>query len=386
MMFEIDLYNEEVLKAFYEKKNQEKLVHLQRASRGELMRAFLIRLENGEFDRDLSDLAKIFDFDGTVDNLKKVIKKAGADKFRPLQDFIQERTNKPMDNVIWLLALFIDFEPRPYDRWRELRQLANEENEESKVISIKGNNDHKHSVGESSITDIEESSEGTINKISDNRSQKQHLNNMNNDISEESGSQSSKNDIIETYESSKERPDILKDEPSKMVDLEFSNSAGTHKLPDVDKVSDQHENPIKKLSSSFLRVSKRKLLLGGSSIVTCIILAFLFPPSDKDCMCWNGIRYIQVDCQDKTQRYDVIGLNKEKLENFKRITKIDTLKEEDIGNIWYSKIDNEYEYFTGPGRHPVQRDRSLKALTKRIWNNQINVNAENKQYGIMQKQ
>jgi hypothetical protein len=392
MMFEIDRYNREVLEAFQEIKDQEKLAMLQRATRANLMKECIRRLDKGELDRDLADLTKIFGSDGTRENLRKAIRKAGSDRFRPVQDFFQKRTSKPTDNITTLLAIFIDFEPRPYDYWRELRQVVNEEAEKDKDILTKENSDDHDSVVESNTTYLEGSSEGLTNEIIDNHVQKQHLNGADIDkaykeppISAENEFQSSKVDG-----SIDETSDILKDEPSESVDLGLANSKGTDHLSDPNKRTNQQENQIKKFGVSFLKTGKkRNFLLGGAGILTCATLAMLISDPDKDCMCWNGEQYIQVSCQDKTQRYQVIGLDQNKLDNFQKIMKLDTVRLEDIDHIWYSKIDNEYEFFTAPGRHPIAQTRSLKATTKYIWETKINGRSDNNQnsrLGIMDKQ
>src|SRR5690606_39627916 len=86
-----------------------------------------------------------------------------------------------------------------------------------------------------------------------------------------------------------------------------------------------------------------------------LLITWYIAAIPEECMCWNGEKYIPVDCQDKTQPYQVIGLDQDKLEHFRKITKPDTLGIKDIGNIWYSKMDNEVEFFTVQGDHPVQQ-------------------------------
>ncbi|MCW8310180.1 hypothetical protein K7A41_02970 [Sphingobacterium sp. InxBP1] len=302
MMFEIDLYNEEVLRAFHEKKGQETLIHLQRATRADLMKECLLRLENGELKNDMPVLAKIFNCEGNVESIKTAIKKATADKFRPIQDFIREKTNKPTDNIIALLAIFIDYQPRPFEQWRENRR-AKSEGEEVVILE--------------------------------------------------------ENDTAEVREETTS--------PASALNISINNPQ----------------------NASLPKKKKRELLFGGIGVLTIILLItwyiLAFP---EECMCWNGENYVQVDCQDKTQPYPVIGLNRDKLEHFRKITKPDTLGIKDIGNIWYSKIDNEVEFFTGPGRHPVMQHKSLKAVTKHIWDTYVNIKPDSNQdiqFGIIHR-
>ncbi|QRY57293.1 hypothetical protein [Sphingobacterium siyangense] len=324
MMFEIDLYNREVLRAFQEKKDQEKLTHLQRASRADLMKECLRRLEKGELDSDLPDLTTIFESDGTLENLKTAIKKAGSDRFRPVQDFIQQRTSKPTDNIIILLAIFIDFEPRPFEYWRNIHRTKNNE----------------------------EKGENTSDKEETGSVIEEHL---------------TKESIIIP---NSEGPNMLPHPPINLQKKEQSTINGFVNIP----------RP--KMNNKNILIGVISLLIVIFSIVSYL---WIFP---DDCMCWNGVNYVKVDCQDKTQRYQVIGLNRDKLNNFKKIENLDTIKLEDIDHIWYSKIDNEYEFFTEPGRHPASPSRSLKATTKYIWETQIKKKSDNNpngQLGIVGK-
>ncbi|WP_343564135.1 hypothetical protein [Sphingobacterium sp.] len=318
MMFEIDLYNEEVLSAFHEKKGQGTLIHLQRATRADLMKECLMRLENGELKNDIPVLAKIFNCEGNVESLKTAIKKATADKFRPIQDFIREKTNKPTDNIIALLAIFIDYKPRPFERWREI---------------------HRTKSGGEEVAIPEEI--GIVEVI------------------EENGDSQESKTKIEHFE-----------------ETNFPGSAPNISINNPQNVS-------------WPKKKKGKLLLGGISVVTIVLLiTWYIVAFPEECMCWNGENYIQVDCQDKTQPYPIIGLNNDKLEHFRKITKPDTLGIKDIGNIWYSKIDNEVEFFTGPGRHPVMQHKSLKAVTKHIWDTYVNKKPDSNQqiqFGIIHR-
>ena len=127
----------------------------------------------------------------------------------------------------------------------------------------------------------------------------------------------------------------------------------------------------------------------GVALLVLAILTTVHFLTPEECMCWNGEKYIEVDCQSKTQSYQVIGLDKNKLEGFVKITRPDTLGPKDVGRVWYSKINHEVEFFTGPGYHPTEFGRSLKAATMRILDSYAGTKAkddQNKKYGIMQKQ
>lgn len=100
--------------------------------------------------------------------------------------------------------------------------------------------------------------------------------------------------------------------------------------------------------------------------------------TSRQCMIWQKECYVAVDCEDNKASRRPIGLNREILENFKKITKADTLHAGHAGKVWYSKIDNKVEFFTtiGLGFHPVRNERSLKVATPGILEKHAGVNAD----------
>ncbi|MBV7532846.1 hypothetical protein [Chitinophaga sp. sic0106] len=85
----------------------------------------------------------------------------------------------------------------------------------------------------------------------------------------------------------------------------------------------------------------------------------------ESCMYWAGDHYIQVSCNQTFHDTLVIGLDSFKLKNFKKITQPDTITLNAVGNVWYSKKDNNIEFFTAPGYHPIQQ-RRLKPISEYI--------------------
>lgn len=99
------------------------------------------------------------------------------------------------------------------------------------------------------------------------------------------------------------------------------------------------------------------LLLGA----VCVYFVQSQKPS---CMYWNGSQFEVIDCQSQIPGKRIWSLDKNQLENFKRITRIDTLSYKDIGSVWYTKITaDSIEYFTDGGTHPTHQ-KHLKPITK----------------------
>ncbi|KGE13621.1 hypothetical protein [Sphingobacterium deserti] len=366
-MFEIDLYLKAVLTAFYQRRDRNELVELQRATRGKLMKEFLQRLENGQLDSELYDLNNIFGYTGDRDDLRKEIKKAGADKFRPLQDFIRQKTSSPADSVIKLLAIFIDFEPRPFEKWIEIKRA---ENEKIKVEEVKSDDQNDDTP-----------SGGDITNITDNGGQK-HI-----DVEKDPSLENTQitaapgkgNGTVTVGGDQKDEEDLQAEERNKTVDkANVTADNGKKERPvqggssvageDIPKPKDPETGDINLLDKENRFTKKRKVAIGILSTVIVISLGGLIYPK-KNCMCWNGEEFVAVYCHTKQQRYQVIGLDEDKLESFRKITQPDTLGLKDVGHVWYSKIDNEVEFFTQPGLHPIKVDRSLKIATEHIIEN-----------------
>ena len=371
-MFEIDLYLKAVLTAFYEKRDQGELVHLQRASRGDLMKEFVRRLESGQLDSELPDLMRIFDCAGDKDTLKKEVKKADSGKFRPLQDFIQEKTNKPTDNVVKLLAIFIDFEPRPFEKWIEIKRAENEKIKVEEVKSDDQNDDTLSGEDVTNVTDYGGQKHTDLEKDS------------NQENNQPSAGPSKENETItiegerkDGQDSQSEKSNTLTDETSVVEDIvKKGEPVKVGLLGGEDIAEPVAKRPADGSIRSFYKDNKHIIRFSTAASIIAAIFFTLYSLTPEDCMCWNGKEYVAVDCQDKMQRHQVIGLDKDKLAFFRKITQPDTLGLKDVGHVWYSKIDNEVEFFTGAGKHPVHNGRSLKAATRYMLETRAGKNAE----------
>src|SRR5690606_15722919 len=108
---------DEVINAYREKSGKHLLpIELERASPTQLMNYCLTRLYRGELTEDLSTLNWIFNPHNTYPDLETGIKKFGANGFKSLQNFMVGKTAKPREQIVKLLAVLIDFQPRPYDK------------------------------------------------------------------------------------------------------------------------------------------------------------------------------------------------------------------------------------------------------------------------------
>jgi len=86
----------------------------------------------------------------------------------------------------------------------------------------------------------------------------------------------------------------------------------------------------------------------------------------KQCMYWNGKEYVPEDCNHIKE--NLIAIDSKKVSNFKKITRPDTIRS--IKGIWYSKYQNEVEFFTADGKNP-ENNKELHPVTERILNKYI---------------
>ncbi len=293
-----------VRNAYLDLKNEGRL-HFDREwpSPGELKSWCLKCLVQGLNTDDELVFIRFFNREQSTRDLATIIEGFDLDKLRPLRNFISGDTQRrPDENIVKLLAVLIDFKPRPYKayHWGETLYTGGLNNGEEN--SLASGSDSEDAFAESSTTDGEEKEDGT---------------------------------------------------PKPIEQAEVENK-------------EYKEDTLKPIEIKG-RSKNNKLLYGGVGLVIVTVLFAvynIFTP--EDCMCWNGERYMEINCQDKGQSYQIIGLDKNKLLHFQKITRTDTLNQKDIGKVWYSKINNEVEFFTYPGHHPVEYGRSLKAATEYI--------------------
>ena len=90
------------------------------------------------------------------------------------------------------------------------------------------------------------------------------------------------------------------------------------------------------------------------------------------CMYWTGDQYQSVGCSVKVDHATVIALDKQKLVGLKRINRLDTITEKDLGKVWYVKIKQDSaEFYTDSGTYPLNTKKRLMPMTPYILNKYI---------------
>ncbi|WP_026902438.1 hypothetical protein [Pedobacter glucosidilyticus] len=165
-------------------------------------------------------------------------------------------------------------------------------------------------------------------------------------------------------------------EVEKPVAAGISSELEKESSKEVDKKLNRITVTKKPMYALFWHKSWKKLAISAISI---FILLFSFKSLDffkeKDCMYWDGVNYKSISCDQKLPNIQVIALDTFKLKHFKKITKPDTLTENCIRKMWYSKIDKEVEFFTTGGMHPEYPEKALKPISEYIFSKYIKVKA-----------
>jgi hypothetical protein len=84
---------------------------------------------------------------------------------------------------------------------------------------------------------------------------------------------------------------------------------------------------------------------------------------NNGCMYWIGDHYEAIPCNEERKDRLILPMDAEKMKNFKRILKEDTITEKSIGYVYYIRIDRRIEYYTTEGNHPIEITRPLRPLT-----------------------
>ena len=84
-------------------------------------------------------------------------------------------------------------------------------------------------------------------------------------------------------------------------------------------------------------------------------------------MIWSNDHYEPVDCSDHSSGLQLLTINHQLVDHFKRITEPDTLTAYSVRKVWYAKYKGRVEFYTDSGIHPLDTSRRLLPMTFGIW-------------------
>ncbi|AYL94245.1 hypothetical protein [Mucilaginibacter celer] len=233
-----------------------------------------------------------------------------ADPFRPLVGALENRSVKTHIRNIDLLALLIDYRPRPYHPGLEVPE--------------------KKTITDTAATGSQNESEtGTVPLA---------------------GSQ----DVP-----SLEDNGIITEPPPAELSKEITEKQGDEK---EESDSEQGHKYYNKRMLFFVSVLFLVLSAGGYIYWHTGTKEYT---GHEKCMVWNDDRYEPVEC-DKTTALQSYPINQQWVEHFRRITTPDTLTPYSVGKVWYANYKGRMEFFNDSAAFPLDTNRRLLPMTDHI--------------------
>lgn len=317
-----DYYKRAVKKRYEEVKNGVNFNFLNSPTRGKLRTLCweLFEKQNMHSD-DLIVFNSLLGFPFDL-NTKNTFRKH-SNEFRPIETFLKGKTDPLNIEVVDMAAILVDFQPRPFNKFR-IQNLYQDEIENDTANNSEVSNPERQQIDSSLILD----------KFLD--------------------------------EKEKERG-IVKE--SEVKESEGKESEGKEKERYIEVVPQPRRihlfiNLKEKLFSRFKR--KIKITALGVAIILCLGFAAIyefFPR--KGCMQWTGNNYEIVDCNLKAPDNNIELLDPN-LVNLKRIKVCDTTPffKNEKPVVFYARSGDSLECFNQIGPHPERRSQYLKPITR----------------------
>jgi len=295
-----------------------------------------------------------FEFDPKEENTSTTY----TDKFRKVGTFYKEGKKPAKRSTIELAAILVDFEPRPFNKFKERGLFLIEEpirNPETPFVF--GINDQREE-------EIEKHRNETEKKKGNY--QEEQIANFDNDrkinfIDEKDGGIGNERGDF--------KPQISNlDEEEKEKEKTISNIPEQERLSLFKKIKE-------KILNNFLN-RLRNTVIATIFIFGLIITVIYFAFFKNHCMQWSEDHYETVDCSLKNGKNmnEIIPLEKDLLD-FRKLKTCDTticFKKNGEAFVWYAKTQNGIDFFNdnGNGRHPESKN-SLRPVSQYIFEKYI---------------
>lgn len=309
-------YKKEILAQYNLAKEGRNADLLQNPTPGNLKRLCLQLLDEELNNSDEQAFLNFF-FPKEGQTLQGLIRKMNADGLRTPSDFL--RTGQGLTNHYHanLIAVLVDFNPRPYVKFQKTVQEKSEEEILKKDISV-----------------------------------------------------AKPSPVIEN----KETAPIT----SEIIEKENFNKAEERK--ESKSFTETQILPITKFEDIPAKRNWKKKIVTSLAVVFFISLTgFLVHKStEPKCMIWKEDHYERIDCEQSSNLgllkfAQVFPYDEILFEKFKKLAISDTTSFFNTNGdpiVWYSKQNNECEYFTWEGVHPISR-KKLKPISRTIINNHV---------------
>jgi hypothetical protein len=305
----IEDYIKAVREKYEEVKNGENSRFLENPTQANLRKLCWDIFQKNQNSDDLRTFSSLFEF--CFDISKKNALQAKTDKFKSIGAYYRGKTENPTEEIIELAAVLVDFELRPFSKFRKFKEqgIVLEEKGEVVISTLK----------EEKPTDETETKNDEDEKV-----------------------------LIEDLRV-----------PVNLVEKEILE--GT----DVNIHTGIMETPKKGFVEIILK--KSKPTIAATTIIFCLVGAVVYFAFFKmNCMQWSDDHYEIVDCGSgiENNRNEIIPKD-DTLLDFKKVSVCDTTKcfrEDGTAIVWYSKTANGVDFFNTHGIHP-ETGKALRPLT-----------------------
>ncbi|WET01716.1 hypothetical protein [Flavobacterium sp. YJ01] len=312
-----DLYKKAVKEKYEEAKNGDDFFFLNAPTRGKLNKLCWEKFTNNNMhSNDLNVFNSLLGISFDINSQKKFKKETNP--FRPIENFFKGETDPDKIEVVDMAAILVDFQPRPFNKFR--KQIDDEDLEIYNELKNNTKPNVEIDLG-NLIDEVEE--EFTDSKI-----------------------------VIDN-----EEPDKIQSEESESVEGEELKQTPTAISTFVKMDNKPKSNKLKYLAITAV--------LFGLGLIIYLVLP------NQQCMQWSGNHYELVDCDLKIESagaFNRIELLDKSLLNLKKVNVTETTIFFDKNGdaiIWYAKTANGIDFFSCHGRHP-ENNKALKPVTKYI--------------------
>lgn len=195
-------------------------------------------------------------------------------------------------------------------------------------------------------------------------------------------------DIIATLVDLEPRPfkkfqDEINKEKTTSIATETTDEKNFNKEEKIEESNSFIETQITPITRSedtpVKRDWKKKIVTSLAVVFFISLTGFLVHKStEPKCMIWKEDHYERIDCEQSSNLgllkfAQVFPYDEILFDNFKKLTITDTtsfFNKNGDPIVWYSKQNNDCEYFTWEGIHPISR-KKLKPISRTIINNYI---------------
>lgn len=335
-----DDYKKKVIEFYQKKKASNSLSHnLKNPTSARIKKECIVIYKRKNSLRDNDVLIAFFELDDDIGDLTIFLKKSNPEKFKPVDNFLKDITQDPRERTVELLAWLIDF---------EIDSLVNTvEVTEEKVKKVE--DDIKMPFLPIPISDCHA-------KEGDKEEHSKETSEASDDNSEMPEAEEIQSVFIQDC--------IVEDEIDLSVGINTNEPKDVTDVLEVAKLYDNKKSVEPHKTIKKLNFIQRTGIVATLGLIMGVTYWKGIPPDG--CMYWTGTEYKAVDCDAQLPNTQILALNQQKLDHFKKITLPDTMTFNSLNKVWYSKINNEVEFFTTKGKHPLKTDRILKPITTHI--------------------